>query len=269
MSTINLKKIWRVPKYLPYVQPTLTDEIIDQAEKQIGYRLPSKYLELLKIQNGGYIRYTIKDTCHAEIYGIGPYYPSLTDYTYLSEYDDLSFQLEGLIPFDGDGHWFLCFDYRENKTEPQITYIDTECDTQEVIANSFKEYLYLLYMDVEDEYRIETFSPIKEILAEISVIINVTFNEPDCDSYGYPVYSAQLDDSWIWISPNKAPNGFIREEDERYDELKDQMQGTSIRYPEIGENDLLISVSNEEVQQKLFDLLKINGINLTPLKEYV
>ena len=40
--------IWRVPAYLPYLQPPLTDKAVASAEKQIGYRLPVEFLNLLK-----------------------------------------------------------------------------------------------------------------------------------------------------------------------------------------------------------------------------
>ncbi|UIR57341.1 SMI1/KNR4 family protein [Sphingobacterium sp. SRCM116780] len=74
------KNIWRVPSYLPYVQPQLTDEILANAEKQIGYKLPKELVDILKIQNGGYVRYKLSETPHEQIMGIGPYFPSLTDF---------------------------------------------------------------------------------------------------------------------------------------------------------------------------------------------
>ena len=51
--------IWQVPAYLPYLQPPLTDEAVAAAEKEIGYKLPSEYLNLLRRQNGGYIRVSL------------------------------------------------------------------------------------------------------------------------------------------------------------------------------------------------------------------
>lgn len=48
----ELESIWQKPIYLPYLQPKLTDEIIEAAEQKLGYILPNELVELLKIQNG-------------------------------------------------------------------------------------------------------------------------------------------------------------------------------------------------------------------------
>lgn len=80
MTDSELKYIWSVAKYLPYVQPELTPEILEQAQKQIDYNLPEKLVEILKIQNGGYVRYKLAETLHEQITGIGPYFLSLTDF---------------------------------------------------------------------------------------------------------------------------------------------------------------------------------------------
>ncbi len=269
MKEKDIKTIWQVPKYLSYVQPSLTNEIVDEAEKKIGYKLPKQYLELLEIQNGGYIRFTLKDTIHREIYGIGPYYPSITDFEWLREFDDLSFDVMGLFPFDGDGHWNICLDYRNNKTEPEITYIDTELNYEKLIASTFEEYLNLLEIEIENEFVIETNSKIEIMIKQISEIAKIDFEEPDYWAHGYPEYRSSFKDGWIWISPNIAPKGFIREDDNRYFELKSQMEATALRYPEIPESSLLISVSEENVRDELFSILKTSGIKIRALKEFI
>jgi hypothetical protein len=45
----------------------LTDETVASAEKQIGYKLPLEYLNLLRKQNGGYIRFSLPDMVHDTI----------------------------------------------------------------------------------------------------------------------------------------------------------------------------------------------------------
>lgn len=269
MKEKELKTIWKVPKYLPYVQPGLTNEIIENAEKKIGYKLPKEYLDLLKIQNGGYIRYTLKETLNREIYGIGPFYPSITNFEWLSEFDDLSFDTNGLFPFDGDGHWNICLDYRKNKIEPEITYIDTESDYERPIAPTFKEYLNLLELETHNVYVIESNSSIDEILKQISDTAEIKFEEPDYYAYGYLVYRSKYKDSWIWISPNLVPAGFVRENHELYEELKSQMAPTALRFPEIPGKSILIQVSEESVRIELFTRLENAGIKIKDLKEYI
>jgi SMI1-KNR4 cell-wall len=96
--------IWEVPVYLPFLQPALTEEAIQSAEEQIGYRLPKEYLDLLRNQNGGGLRYCLPDNVHDMIAGIGPNFPSLTAFDWDEWQEHVRFPLDGLVPFDGDGH---------------------------------------------------------------------------------------------------------------------------------------------------------------------
>ena len=137
-------------------------------EKKIGHKLPAEYLELLKNQNGGYIRYSLPEMVHNKIAGIGPHFPSLTQVDLEECQEYVSFQLEGLVPFDGDGHWFICVDYRRNATTPSVTYVDIETDSQSGIADTFGDYLAMLEIDVGDEYVLEKVSDIETVKACLS-----------------------------------------------------------------------------------------------------
>src|SRR5688500_17368868 len=141
--------ILEVPAFLPYLQPPLTDQAVASAEKDIGHRLPSEYLALLRKQNGGYIRFSLPKMVHDTIAGIGPYFPSLTDFDWDECQEYVSYPLQGLVPFDGDGHWHLCLDYRKNAHVPAITYADVECDRETHVAESFADYLAMLRIDVD------------------------------------------------------------------------------------------------------------------------
>lgn len=268
MKEDDIKTIWQVPKYLPYVQPALTDEIITNAEKKIGYKLPKEYTDILNIQNGGYIRFSLPELPNEQIYGIGPFFPSLTDIDW-TDYDGaVSFEFNGLVPFDGDGHWYICLDYRQNKVHPEITFIDTESDYEKPIAKSFQEYLRLLEINAGEEFVIETDYSIEKMVEMISSIAAIQFEEPDSFAHGYSIYRSQYNESWVWISPNKVPAGFIRETDDRYEELKSLMLPTSVRYPEIASDYLFISVSDDLQRQHLFDKLTTQGIKISEAKTY-
>ncbi len=268
MNEHKINTLWQVPKYLPYVQPNLTNDIIANAEKKIGYKLPTEYIDILKIQNGGYIRFRLPETLNEKIYGIGPYFPSLTEFDWTDYAGTVGFELTGLVPFDGDGHWYLCLDYRHNNTQPGITYINIESDYEKPIAKTFQEYLKLLEIDVDNEFVIATDFPIEKLVMKISSIANIQFEEPDSFAHGYPIYRSKYNESWVWISPNKVLGGFIRETDDRYEELKSQMLPTSLRYPEISSNFIFINVSDDLQRRNLFDNLAREGIKISDAKIY-
>jgi len=269
MKQIEINNIWTSPKYLPYVQPSLTDEIILEAEKKIGYKFPKEYLAILKIQNGGYIRYSLKDTAHSQISGIGQFYNSITDFEWFKEYEEGSdMKLDGLFPFDGDGHWNICLDYRNNKLEPEITLIDTESETEDLIAINFKEYLNILEIETENGYVIETELRIENFIQKVSILLNIEFEEPNTFDHGYKTYRSKYNKSYIWISPNKVPSGFVRESDKRFEELKSVPITEKLRYPEVPENYLFISVSDKKEQKGIFKILQEGEILIKELSTY-
>lgn len=265
----DFQSIWQSPIYLPYLQPKLTKEIVDDAEQKLGYKLPNELIELLKVQNGGYIRKTLKESPNEQIYGIGPYFPSLTDVDWSESKEFVNFELEGLIPFDGDGHWHLCLDYRKNRSLPKITLVDIECDNQRKIADSFSDYLAQLTVDVDDELVIISDMPIEEIAIKIESLLNCKFEKPDNFAHGYDEYKCQVNDTWIWLSPNLVPNGFVRRNHERYNELISLSEGATLRFPEISETSHLISFSSEKGKQDTVDKLLNVGIDIITLKELI
>ncbi len=269
MTNKELKNIWSVPKYLPYIQPKLTPEILENAEKQIGFKLPNELVEILKIQNGGYVRYKLPETPHGQIMGIGPYFPSLTDLDWTEYKEYVSFELDGLVPIDGDGHWYICLDYRENKEKPKVTWIDVECDNQEDIANSFTDFLELLELDIENELVIETDKSIELIAKQIEVILQIKFENPEYFNSGYANYRSKYKDSWVWLTPNKVPTGFVRENHERYKELKDQMNEFSVKHIEIPATNLFLELSDEELNSEVINKLTQNNIVIKTIAEII
>jgi hypothetical protein len=266
------ESIWRGPAYLPYLQPPLTEKAISSAEKKIGNKLPMEYLGLLKRQNGGYIRFSLPDMVHDSIAGIGPHFPSLTEFDWDECQDYVSFPLQGLVPFDGDGHWHICLDYRQNSATPSVTYVDVECDEQSGIANSFLDYLAVLRIDVGDDYVLEAVSDIETVKADLSSALSINFSPPDSWAHGYPELRAGLgtknSPEWIWISPNTVPRGFVRSDDPRYAELKDVMQGYADRFPELPANSYVLSAT-QGVRSKVISACTRSQLIVRPLREYV
>lgn len=262
----DIDSIWRKPVYLPFLQPELTEETLRKAEEEIGYQLPKEFVELLKVQNGGYIRKRLKDTLSEQIFGIGPFFPSLTSVDWGRYQEWVSFQLEGLVAFDGDGHWFTCLDYRENSKEPKVTYIDTECDHEVLLAESFSRYLAKLTLDVDDQFAITTDKSLEQIVDEVEEVLSIKLEEQD-DSYKH--FGGRINESWIWLSPNIVPYGVIQKEDKRYEELAHLTKDTTLRFPEIQEDIVLLSFSSEQVKKESIEKLKTKEFAIFPLEDLI
>ena len=264
--------IWLVPAYLPYLQPPLTDKAVVSTEKEIGYKLPSEYLNLLKKQNGGYIRFSLPEMAHKLIVGIGPHFPSLTGFDWDECQEYISFQIQGLVPFDGDGHWYICLDYRRNTSIPSVTYVDIECDRESTIADSFGDYLTMLQINIGDEYVLEGVFEIEKAMSILSSSLAIDFDPPETWAHGYPTHRARLgpknNPEWVWISPNIVPRGFVRSDDPRYDELKDLMPGYASRFPEVPSGSYILNAT-DGVRSKVIEACARSQMIVRPLREYV
>jgi SMI1-KNR4 cell-wall len=263
--------IWRVPAYLPYLQPPLTDEAVAVAENKIGYKLPGEYLNLLEKQNGGYIRFSLPEMVHDSIAGIGPHFPSLTEFDWEEYQEHVGFPLQGLVPFDGDGHWHLCLDYRQDSSTPPVTLADVECDRESRIADSFSDYLALLQIDVGDEYVLEE-AEIEKVKADLSLLLDIAFDPPDALAQGYPIHRARLgtknNPQWVWISPNTVPRGFVRSDDHRYAELKDLMPGYTSRFHEVPADSYILGTT-DGIRSKVIEACARSRMVTRPLRDYV
>lgn len=270
MKLKNYQDIWRKPVYLPYLQPPLTEELLAKGEAQLGYKLPIELIELLKIQNGGYIRYHLPQTPVEMIYGLGDYFPSmLMDFNWQEVSDYVSFELEGLIPFDGDGHWFMCLDYREDATAPKVSSIDIECDGQTVIADSFADYLSMLRLEIRDELVVYAQSSLDDAVVNVSKALNIVFGSPDNFSHGYNQYRGEYKKEHIWLSPNLVPAGFVRKDDLRYEELKSKMSSNALQYPELPQNAVILFMYETSLLKEVEHRLLLAGLQVKKLVDEV
>lgn len=188
-----------------YKLNSLTEEDIKKAEEIFNIKLPKAYLNILKDQNGGEIIYNafpIRENNFISepfieveyIYGIGENPGILDTYYLLNEWE----MPEGLILFNGDGHTWLAFDYRNVTSEPPIVYVNNDEDTKVIkIADGFNEFLeYLFTVDYEvvdnEEFKIleytkETFihlleqDNVDELVDAISYLSQM---EPDIEWLG-------------------------------------------------------------------------------------
>jgi hypothetical protein len=243
MVTQTERSVWRVPAYLPYLQPALTSAAVSDAEVQLGVRLPQAYLRMLFQQNGGYLRLGLQDWPSEMVWGIGPHFPSILDTIdwkdagQRSEYGWLPHNPKLLVPFDGDGHWHLCFDYRRSgsSAEPGVTYIDFEREQEDVIAIDFGEFLASLQLCGENAvFGIR--SELTEVASVLEGELRISFESQGTFAHGYETKRAGLGADgrapWIWVSENNVPRGFVRATDPRYRDLVGLFEGTALRFPE-------------------------------------
>jgi hypothetical protein len=235
--------IWSVPAYLPYLQPPLTETMIQDGERRLGVRLPNSYLAILKQQNGGYLRFSLPNTPCEMVWGIGPHFPSITDQfdwkdsQQASDYGWSPRSANLLVPFDGDGHWHLCLDYRTSgpNSEPSVTYVDLEGNQEESVAGDFAAFLASLRL-YDANTTIGVGTAIEDTLLVLEEALGVRFQSQGALEQGYEMKRVGLGVDgrapWVWLSENEVPRAFVRPSETRYEELKGLLEGSALRFPE-------------------------------------
>ncbi len=254
---------WAVPAFLEYVNAPLTDAMVVAAEKQLGVKLAPAYLEMLREQNGGYLRASWPKCVSNTLFGIGDTFASITRDAAWWRPKRRSPEmwapagLDLLIPFDGDGHWDMCFDYRVvgARGEPSITYVDCESEYEEPIAASFEAYVEGL-VDHEAETAIRLRGPIHSI--EVAERLATHFgSEPpltDTWSQGHVLSRVVLPGNrqWSWTSPNRVPAGFRRD-----GKATTVTKESALRLPEDPDCSALVQVTDESREAVVEALQKL------------
>ncbi|MEU6708906.1 SMI1/KNR4 family protein [Streptomyces wuyuanensis] len=137
------------------VQPPLTAEVVRDAERRLGVRLPVSLLEILRVRNGGVVaeRWNAFPTgvrtswsgSHVpldDMMGIGSHddWLSLLDTAYLVEEWGLP---SPVVLLSGDGHCWIALDYRVcgNRGEPSVTWFDVDDGTELPLAADFRTFV--------------------------------------------------------------------------------------------------------------------------------
>lgn len=156
----NMLDIWddRPYSFRNYIGRPAGDEDIAAAEKELGYKLPESYKQLIKVHNGGVLKkntVTVDDTdYYAEgLYGIDPE----AKHSLLSRQFGNRFWIEeweypeiGIVIADtpSAGHDMFFLDYRKcgPAGEPAVVLVDQEFDYAILpVADSFEEFLHMLH----------------------------------------------------------------------------------------------------------------------------
>lgn len=142
-----------------YVGAPLTPEQVAAVERELGYKLPASYVELMKHQNGGIPTRTNHRTREPTswskdhiaiigIYSIGNENPCSLCGELGSQFriDEWEYPPIGVYFADcpSGGHDMVCLDYRKcgPNGEPQIVHVDQERDYKiTFVAESFESFI--------------------------------------------------------------------------------------------------------------------------------
>lgn len=275
----NSLSIWNVPALLSSLQPELTSAAIAAVEAKLGIGLPAALVAVLQEQNGGYLRRTLPDTGHRMIWGIGPRGNSIGDNYWweLLDHPGDWYPADGwlpqnprrLVPFDSDGHWYLCLDYRNGgDREPRITWFDLDEQEERAVAKNMPAFLTML--TAQDETKLGWV--ITESLAECAARLDGIFEHPSepresDDLYGYPFFRWFREDGWVQLAPNRVKRGFISRQDEAtYQELKDLLPGEALRFPEHPQAAMIIHCGNQAMTDSVQAALTQEGFDVRRLQ---
>lgn len=258
--------IWMRPAYLPYVHPPLTDEALASVESQFGVTLPDDFVALLRVQNGGPIRFTFPNAVGDLIAGIGDSFPSITYYDELwdnQEYVD--FPLDGLVPFDGDGHWYNCLDFRNDTKNPEVTFIDVECNAQRRIGSSFANYLSQLELALDTEMVLSKVADIEDAQKQLERVFGASFKE-SMSNIGVPHWmcstGAETNDCF-WLSCNTVARGYSGRNPDAF-----QFEGEALLFPELN-RDAVIFEAPKARMDSFAEQLREAGLELVDIEEVV
>lgn len=177
-----------------YIQKSFDDKTLHIIEGKLQLKLPADYVSLMKQQNGGRLAKTLyhmhEEIDVEEIFGISEEETEgILTTLYMREEWDLP---DDIILLSGDGHRWVFLDYRIDKNQPTVSYIDVETEEDYVLAATFTDFIKGLYADetmvdaevrAEGVYSEERFEKIVEAGDDAFALTDglLYFTEIDCD----------------------------------------------------------------------------------------
>ncbi|WP_121663753.1 SMI1/KNR4 family protein [Metabacillus litoralis] len=142
-----VNSIWQEDDEYYRLEP-LTDAMVKEAEDKLNVKLPDSYINILKEQNGGYIKFDsfpcstptswADDHVNVDhIFGIGKE-NSILDSEYLINEWDLP---TNIVLISGSGHSWIALDYRETRENPPVIFIDVDDEKIVELAANFDLFL--------------------------------------------------------------------------------------------------------------------------------
>lgn len=160
-ADFDAAEFWEPSEYAleEYVGGPPADEIVAGVERELGYRLPASYVELMRFQNGGLPRRTCHRTAERTswsadhiaihgIHGIGRKKRSSLCGAAGSQFwiEEWGYPPIGVYFADcpSAGHDMVCLDYRAcgPTGEPQVVHVDQEWDYKIIfVAKNFEAFI--------------------------------------------------------------------------------------------------------------------------------
>jgi hypothetical protein len=157
----DLEQFWEPSEYAlkEYVGAPLSEEFVTAAERELGYKLPSSYIEMMKFQNGGIPRRRRHRTKEPNPWSND--YIAITGifsmdrekpYSLCGEFgsrfwiDSWEYPAIGVYFADcpSGGHDMVCLDYREcgPDGEPRVVHVSQEMDYKiTLVAENFESFV--------------------------------------------------------------------------------------------------------------------------------
>ncbi len=140
----SLKNFWIQPsKGFTEKNKGVSDEQFQKKEQELGYKFPERYRDLMKLQNGGYLRkHIINDQIDIESFESLKNVESFLEYLYITKSDEDLEEMYNQYEFCNPkrlisfaslyGHGVVCFDYgwlkKDRLNEPKIILIEDDGD---------------------------------------------------------------------------------------------------------------------------------------------
>jgi hypothetical protein len=162
--------------------PPLHEDWLHAAQRQLGVDLPRELVQLLRLQNGGQLRYDshaadIDDRDHVNIYDLRGIGPAERDGLRHNQYDVEEWELPGgLVLLDGDGHQWISLDYRNSVTAPSVCWLEAGTNRTVTLAPTFAGFLTGLRRG--DHWVCFGFAqPTSEVLNQLTAVLQLSFRE--------------------------------------------------------------------------------------------
>jgi hypothetical protein len=139
--------------------PKVSELMVNEVEQVLGVKLPESYISLMKKWNGGYLEeeyqvVLLNDVPENLDYYLGEGFWSLNLIAGISSDINNSEGIiytaqtahewgvsEKIIAFEGNGHTWLALDYRENKDNPKVIFVETDNLLFFDLAKSFDDFI--------------------------------------------------------------------------------------------------------------------------------